>query len=207
MNFLFKTIFGVLIWLLAASAQANPVFPLTLSVIPNQSSVNIGSPLSVDVVINSIDNFDFTLGGFDIDLAYDTSVLELTGISFGSALGDESLLESVTDSSASTSGTANLTELSFLEASASDCVFCLAPYLQDLQGNSFILVSLTFDSIGTGNSGFDLNINVLSDGYANPLDANKNVNQAQITSVPLPAAIWLFASMLPLIGWKRKTVI
>jgi hypothetical protein len=59
-------------------------------------------------------------------------------------------------------------------------------------------------TIGAGNSGFDLNINVLSDGYGYPLDANKNVNQAQITSVPLPAVVWLFASMLPLIGWKRK---
>lgn len=204
MNNSFTTIFGVLIWLLAASAQAGQAFPFTLSVIPNHSNVSLGSPLSVDIVINSIDNFDFTLGGFDIDLAYNTSVLNLTGISFGTALGDESAFESVTDTSASIPGNANLTELSYLEARSSDCVFCQVPYLEDLQGNSFILVSLTFDTIGAGNSGFDLNINVLSDGYANPLEANKNVNQAQITSVPLPAAVWLFASMLPLIGWKRK---
>ena len=205
MNYFFKILFGVLMWMLTVSAQADGVFPLTLSVIPNQSTVNLGSPLSVNVVISSIDNFDFTLGGFDIDLAYDTSVLNLAGINFGSALGDESAFESVTDTSASTLGNANLTELSLLEASASDCVFCLVPYLEDLQGNSFILVSLNFDTIGTGNAGFGLSINMLSDGNANELGANIDLNQAQVTSVPLPAAAWLFASMLPLIGWKRKT--
>lgn len=206
MNYLFKTIFSLFIVLFAAGAQASPVLPLTLSLIPNQSSVNLGSPLSVDVVISSIDNFDFTLGGFDIDLAYDTSILNLTGIDFGTALGDESIGESLTDTSASTPGHVNLTQLSLLESSPANCGFCQAPYLQDLQGNSFILVSLDFDTVGTGNAGFGLSINVLSDGDANELGANIAVNPAQVASVPLPAAVWLFASMLPLIGWKRKPV-
>jgi hypothetical protein len=65
-------------------------------------------------------------------------------------------------------GTSNRFDISLLEPSASSCVVCLAPYLEDLQADSVVLATPDFTVLASGTSALGIAINTISDGVVMP---------------------------------------
>ncbi len=197
----YSMLFLVLSMLISASIQA-----ANISVVPSGSNIILGSSISVDLVMSDLGNHAAPLlGAFDVDLNYDDNKFNLTDLSFGFSLGSLSLGEAISSSNTETSGIINLSEVSLLEQSASNCIFCIAPYLEDLQNGSVVLATLTFQSTNPGTAAFDLTINSVSDANGDSLTTSLTSPGAiQINAVPVPAAFWLFASSIPMLGFLKR---
>lgn len=102
----------------------------------------------------------------------------------------------------STAGVVRLYELSLLEANSTTCVFCLPPFLEDLQPSSFTLATLTFDTLAIGTSPLTLSINVLGDAAGESLTATLDSGEVVVT--PEPGSLLLFVSGLAGLAGVRK---
>jgi hypothetical protein len=177
---------GVLGVFLQFNAQA-----ATIAVTPGTQSVSAGSSFDLSVVISGLGNGAApALGAFDFDVLFDSSLISLTGVSFGDPLlGDQldiAALGSYTASASAAPGQVNLVELSF------DTVATL----NNSQADSFVLAVLSFDALNVGSSGVNLNNVLLGDASGNALLAT--VINASVQVVPVPASLLLLGSAL---GW------
>jgi hypothetical protein len=137
--------------LLLGSLAANaPAAVVTIE--PAASVLAVGGSLSVDVRVSGLgDGSDPTLTAFDLDIEFDDSLLAFEQAIFYGFLGDPALTEADIVADGLTSpGTLRLAESSFLDVSASNCTFCIAPYLEDLQIDSFLLASIEFGGLAPG---------------------------------------------------------
>jgi hypothetical protein len=76
--------------------------------------------------------------------------------------------------------------------------------LDSLQEGSFQLFTLTFMTLGTGTSPIGISVFDLGDSIGDPLAVGA-INTGSVTVVPVPAAVWLFASgLLGLIGIAKR---
>ncbi|MCI0527931.1 MAG: PEP-CTERM sorting domain-containing protein [Nitrospira sp.] len=190
------TVILVLGWgfLSSFSAQA-----ISLDFVPFSQDVVIGNPVDVDLVISGLGDFtDPSLATFDLDVFFDPAILSFNSVGFGPFLGDPSLGEAITTSDASTSGSVNLFEVSFLEGDATTCVFCIPPFLNDLQPSSFTLATLTFDTLAMGTSSLSFTLNALGDANGNPLGASLGSGSVTVSGdvavIPEPATLLLMGS-------------
>jgi hypothetical protein len=139
---------GLFACVLAAAAQAGPV----LQFVPDRAKLHGTEELRVDLVLSGLTP-GTALSGFDLSLQYDPSVLTLSDVSFGDALGDPNdaaqTVVSVFDEF--WAGKLTLAEVSLLEASALGCLFCVGPYLDELQPEgALLLATLLFQGTGAG---------------------------------------------------------
>jgi hypothetical protein len=105
-----------------------------------------------------------SLGAFDLTLQFDPAVISVDQVVFTSLFGspDERRFsnsggtlipvelgggDALADASLSSPGSLNLTEVSLLEASAGTCIFCIGPFLEDLQPSRFVLAGISFDGL------------------------------------------------------------
>ena len=167
---------------------------ITIGFEPASQIVPVGELVSVDLVISGLGDYsEPSLGSFDLNITYDTAILDFTGYTLGSYLGDISLWEAVDDSwGETTPGTINLAEVSLLSVSELDA----------LQPSSFPLATLTFDTLTIGTSSPDISITALGDAYGNPLSAD--VQSGTIAPVPEPATFILIGFGLGGIGILRR---
>lgn len=162
---------GLLPLLSATSAEG---VSLTLDL--SSDSLVIGQPLTVNIVVSELGNFaPPSLSAMDLDVTFDSNTLAFVNGTFGNLLGDiNNPLEVPTATIAPSLNTVNLVEVSGLFGNASQCSSLLgiplaqcqsdfAPFLDELQPDSFVLASLTFDTIGLGTSPLSLAIN--TDGF------------------------------------------
>ena len=170
-----------------------------------QASINIGfSPvvyagntLNVGIVISGLGTGTApSLGAYDLDLSFDNSHLNFTGVVFGdSVLGNQLDLSgqgSLSGSDSSSPGFLNLYEVSL--DSIND--------LNDLQADNFTLATLTFSVLPNASSQLNFsNINALGDADGEPLGAT--VTSTTITTVPLPSAAFMLLSGLLSLGALR----
>jgi hypothetical protein len=172
--------------ILAGTCQAGVV----LQISPASQAVALGSQLSLAVDISGLGG-GVALGVYDIDLAFDPTVLSYNSILFGTqldlfGLGD---IQSATPGS----GLVNLFELSL--ESASD--------LNSLQASAFTLAILTFDTLApAANSPVTLSVNALGDGSGNSIAAaldNGAVSVTSATTTPEPGSASLLLTMLPVL--------
>lgn len=156
---------------------------ITIEFIPPSQSVSVGSTTTVDLVISGlVDNAAPSLGGFDLDVGFDSSILYFSGATFGDQL--DFLRLGIFQDVFPSSGTVNLYEVS-VETEAD---------LNDLQAGSFLLASLSFDVLASGSSALSLSINALGDSLGEPLAAEiVGGTIRSVGAVPEPAS-------LPLIG-------
>ncbi len=174
--------------LLGASAHA-----IVLSMNPANQSVVAGATASVEIVISDLTAI--SVGAFDIDLAFNPSVLTFGTATFGTQLdlsGTGSLQDTVTGA-----GTVNLAEVSFDPAALLDAN----------QLDSFTLATLTFNTLAPGTSALTLSLNALSDSGGASLSADIDVGSITVTpgtSVPEPGTpLLVLAGALLLLARAR----
>jgi hypothetical protein len=168
---------------------------LTLSVVPQASTVNVGGTVSVDVVASDLVGGGApSLGDYDLVLSFDSSVLSFSGIAFGTGLNVTGVPSLIQDYAVG-SGSVNAYESSFEDTND----------LNGLQPGAFTLFTITFNAAQVGASLLSLGVNALGNAAGTGSLAADVVNGASIAvtgapAVPLPAAGWLLLTGLAGVG-------
>ena len=169
-----------------------------------------------------------SLGAFDLNFMYDPNILDLQFVQLGpGGLGDPDQRvvffespsrapvlgagESIADASEVSQGQINIFNISLLESDAATCIFCIGPFLDDLQSSEFILTALSFDvkpDVFT-TTALGLSVNSLSDGFGNVLtpDASGVTTFVSTAPIPEPSTILLLGSgVIGLMGlrWNKS---
>jgi len=177
---------------------------ITIGFEPVSQIVPVGEPVSVDLVISGLGDGEFpSLGGFDLFIEYDPTILALSDVSFGDpTLGDQLDVSgdgSYYDYSSHSSNVEYLFGLSYN----------LPWDLNDLQKPSFVLATLTFDTLSVGTSSLEIvnpdppiYVSRLSDELGNALGFERE--SGSIAPVPEPATFILFGFGLGGIGILRR---
>jgi len=159
-----------------------PAGAVTLSLAPSAQDVAVGGSFDLELVVAGLgDGAPPSLGGFDVALSFDPSLLSLDSVSIGSYLGDETLFESFSDIVFG-AGSVGIAQTSFLDA-----------FSLDLQPGSFTLASLSFTALAPGTSAVAFGSASLADGFGAPLaftSAGAQVSAGGV--IPEPAASLLF---------------
>lgn len=185
--------------LLAVTATSQA---LNISLNPPSQAVTAGDSLSLKVVVSGLGAGTApSLGGFDLDISFNSAVLSFVNAAFGDpVLGDQLDL---TGSGLTTYG-----------ASASGGIVNLFGVsgdpetdLNNGQAGSFTLAVLNFTTSGGGASTLNITVNDLSDAAGSLLTAD-TLSSAIVTveALPEPASIWLTAlGLIPIAttGWRR----
>jgi hypothetical protein len=168
----------------------------TISALTPDPKIGVGESTQVNVRISGLGDFTGpSLGGFDLTVTYDDSVVSLAGVDFSTWLGDSLKLNTPAADSV------DLFEVSVESPS----------FLNSLQPDAFLLATLYFDGVAQGRSdigitnslGLDFALTD-ADGFLISVD---DLNPGSITVVPLPAAAWLFGSAvigMAGIGWRKR---
>ena len=179
-------------------------FAATIGFEPGSQIVPVGESVSVNLVISGLgDGESPSLGGFDLFIEYDPAILALSDVSFGDpTLGDQ----------LDVSGWGSLYEHSSYSSDVEylfGLSYNLAEDLINLQAPSFVLATLTFDTLSVGTSPLEivdpnppLVISRLSDGLGNALGFERE--SGSVSPVPEPATFILIGFGLGGIGILRR---
>lgn len=189
-----KLLISILLFVMMASSQAS----VSVSVNPVLQNMSQGDSFSVAIAISGL-NDNEALGGYDLDVTYDASLLNFTSAVFGDpSLGDQlDLAESglnLPSAVSDNSGKVNLIEFTLDDPAD----------LINQQAKNFILATLFFDAIDTGFSSLTISVNDLVDSGANSLPTGISNGSVSISAIPIPASVWLFGSALVLIRTRRN---
>ncbi len=159
------------------------------------NNVTLGSSVDVDLVISGLGDFaPPSLGAFDLDITYDSAIVDLAGVAFGTQL-DLLGFGSIRGVS-EVNGTVSLFEISL------DFPFDL----DTLQPGAFTLATLTFDAIAAGTSSLVTSNEILSDSLGSPLFADTGTGSITVRGVPEPATLALLSLGLAGLGFTRRRI-
>jgi hypothetical protein len=166
----------------------------TLSLVPGDSSVNVGDTVSVDLNISGLVS-GTALGAYDITVNIPTN-FTLDNVTFGDpTLGDQLALSGVNSITEALPGndSENLIEVSLNSVAT----------LDSLQASAFTLAVLNFTAESSGSGNFTLGDITLSDatGRALPSYVSDATISANSSAVPEPS------SVLPLCGFVALIVV
>lgn len=187
---------------------------LLLEIEPDSLDASVGDSVNLDIFARSLGTD--LIGGFDIDLEFDTSLLAFNSVSFGTGLGDPDLFESLVDNCLGGElfcpagpGRVNLYQVSFLDSGS---LGALQP------GSDLFLFSIVFDALAAGFSSVSFTRTDISDETGFEVLQVTSTSGATINSspvdepVPVPApsvlsllgiGLLLLLSRLPAIGARR----
>lgn len=180
------------------SAAAAPAAAVSLGFAPSLVVAPApGGSFDLDLLIDGLGSgAPPSVGGFDIDVAYDPATLALDLVVFGTRLGDPALFEALVSANFS-SGLVDLGEVSLLSPAALDA----------LQPAGFTLATLSFRVIGAGSSEITIANALVSDaGGSDPPEAPRAItietlgSVAVVGAVPEPGAALAFALGLAVVA-------
>jgi hypothetical protein len=179
-----KCVVGAMLALGAAAAQAD-----TITVVPSAGTIGVGNTFTVTVAAsNFIAGAAPSIGAFDLGVSFDSSILSLVSVAFGSGLSFPSGAGSIQDVTGAVGGAFSVAEVS-LESEAA---------LNTQQLDAFALFTITFNALNFGTSQISLTLNGLSNAAGDALSAN--LINSSVNVVPLPAAAWLLLSGIAAFG-------
>ena len=158
-------------------AVVSPAHAISLFFSPLAQTVPLGQQAVVAVGISGTSAGSApSIGGYDLDVAFDSGILAVAKVSFATSLGQPL---SITGSDASVAGRVNLAEVSLLSAAQ----------LDGSQPDTFLLATLTFDTLSIGISPLQLSSIVVSDTLGQPLAVLAGSGSITVTAVPEPATL------------------
>lgn len=173
---------------LLASAPFASVWAATLSLQPSTASVAQGGSFTVDLLVSDLGAND-DLGAFDLSVLFDASVLQFSGYTLGTGLGDTAAGEAFDASLGLTgNGVLNLSQVSLLWDLSS-------------QAGSFKLATLTFTASQVGTGALSIGGVTLGDAWGAPVSATTLGGSVAVTpAVPEPQALALMLAGLGVVG-------
>lgn len=189
----------------ATALMAAPAMAVTLSIGPATQNQTLGAPVSVNILVSDLGDFSSSsLGNFDLFVSYDSSILTPTQADYGTQLNQGDINDSIQEGLVLVSGpTAECAAAACLEVA--EVSFLTAQELVDGQPGSFLLASITFNTVALGSSALDFQFTELGDEFGDEI-LNANLQSASVTvaaaqQVPLPASLLLFGVAL---FWRRR---
>jgi len=183
---------GLAVVSISSSAAINlTAYPVTQTIVE-------GGIASIDIRIDGLGIGNApSVSTYDIDIAFNPSVLSFSSTIFGDrVLGDQLDLLSLGKVSSVTPslGTVNLFELS-LDTPMD---------LNNLQADSFVLMTLYFSGLSVGMSPIDITLNALGDAEGEFLLANISSGFVTVTAVPEPETYAMLLAGLGLLGFMAR---
>lgn len=172
---------------------------------PQDQTVDLGDMVFVDITISDLG--DFALGGFDLDISFDDSIVEYSSFTFGDPInGDQLDLfgfgEGEFQFSAELGGVIDIIDVSL------DFSFDLI----DFQLNEFVLGTIAFNTLSAGTTALGITQSILSDEWGFELDSTSGagaitvLGDATVSPVPLPGSAWLMLFALLSVGGFRNVL-
>lgn len=185
------SLLAIVLWATHSGAYA-----ITIEVNPASQVVNLGDPVSVDIDIRDLGVLTApSISTFDITVDFDTALLDLTSVVFGTEL-DLGVFGSFQETTGT--GPIDVFEISF-EDSAD---------LNILQPSAFTLFTLTFDTLASGSSAVGLSLTALGDADGATLSADTIDGSIRIVDpnfVPVPATLALLGLGVCLIVCRQRS--
>jgi hypothetical protein len=183
----------IIVGLMSFLGLSSSVAALSLDFVPSSQTVVSGGLATVDLEVSGLTGISPYIGGFDVFVDFDPTLLGFVSFSYGQYLGDPTIFEALTQLSLINPGEVEIAEVSFL--SPAD--------LGTLQGGltQFSLGTVAFDTVGTGTSDLNIalaNVTGLVDQNGDPLYPSLVPGSITVTSpgpgpapVPEPGTIFL----------------
>lgn len=172
----------------------------TLSLETSTPVVAPSSYFDVNLVVSGLGNFQpLSVGDFDVDILYDSTLMEFVSYDLGVYLGDVNLGEALDFSPLvqPVTGVIDLAETSLLTI----------PELDAMQPDEFILAELAFHCLGAGVSDISIDgsdpLLTLGDGFGNMFNITLG-GPLTITQTPEPATMLLLGTGLAGFGVFRR---
>jgi hypothetical protein len=184
--------------LIALAASRADAFSISMDPAANVIAVGDSAAIALNVS-GLVDNAAPSLGVYDIDLAWDASVVQLDSVAFGDPLlGDQLNLAGFGTFASVTfgAGTLNLFELSL--DSVAD--------LNNLQAGSFTIATLTFTLLDFGTSAITPSVVQAGDANGRPLQID-SITGTTVSAIPEPSAAILAAAGLLLVRTRIRRAI
>lgn len=167
---------------------ALPASALRLDLMPADSTIALSGSVPLSLVVSGLNADSQNVSAYDILLAFNPAIINVTGVVFGTGLGGPS--DSIQGTDPSVPGALQVFEVSFLLDAA----------LAGLQGDSVTLAVLNFSGVGLGTSSVEFtSVTMVGKTDANglPTTLEPALGGARVTVVerptPEPGSLLLLA--------------